>query len=63
MSVAFDETVPLQGLCHEKNNFFGVLFETLKMQKNLITIGVYTESTDMIVKAFKKIIHLVALSL
>jgi hypothetical protein len=33
-----------------------VLFETLKMQKNLKTISAYTESTDLIFKAFKKII-------
>jgi hypothetical protein len=40
-----------------------VLFETLKMQKNVKPIGAYTESTDLIFKAFKKIIHLVTLSL
>jgi hypothetical protein len=40
-----------------------VHFETLKMHKNLKTIGAYTESTDLICKAFKKIIHLVTLSL
>jgi|LakMenEpi03Aug12_release.lakeMendotaPanAssembly.Ray.scaffolds.fasta_scaffold683066_1 hypothetical protein len=33
------------------------------MQKNLKTIGAYTESNDLIFKAFQKIIHLVALSL
>jgi hypothetical protein len=32
-------------------------------EKNLKTIGAYTESTDLIFKTFKKIIHLVALSL
>ncbi len=31
--------------------------------KNLKTIGAYTESTDLIFKAFKQIIHLVTLSL
>jgi hypothetical protein len=33
------------------------------MQQNLKTIGAYTESTDLIFKALKKIIHLVTLSL
>ncbi len=33
------------------------------MQINLKTIGTYTESTDLIFKAFQKIINLVALSL
>jgi hypothetical protein len=33
------------------------------MQKNLKTIGTYTKSTDLIFKAFQKIIHLVTLSL
>jgi hypothetical protein len=33
------------------------------MQKNLKTISAYTESTDLIFKAFNKIIHLVTLSL
>jgi hypothetical protein len=35
----------------------------MKMQKNLKTIIVYTESTDLIFKAFKQIIHLVTLFL
>jgi hypothetical protein len=39
------------------------LYETLKMQKKLKTISAYTESTDLIFKAFKQIIHLVTLSL
>jgi hypothetical protein len=34
-----------------------------KAAKKLKTIGVYTESTDFIFKTFKKIIHLVTLSL
>ncbi len=33
------------------------------MQKNLKTNGAYTESTDLIFKAFKKVIHLVTFSL
>ncbi len=33
------------------------------MQKNFTTIGAYTESTDLIFKGSKKIIHLVTLSL
>jgi len=33
------------------------------MQKNFKTIGAYTENADLIFKAFKKIIHLVTLSL
>jgi hypothetical protein len=33
------------------------------MQINFKTIGAYTESTDLILKAFKQIIHLVTLSL
>ncbi len=32
-------------------------------QKNLTTIGAYTESTDLIFKTFKKIIHPVTQSL
>ncbi len=34
----------------------------MKMQKNL-TIGAYTESTDLIFKIFQKIIHFVTLFL
>jgi hypothetical protein len=33
------------------------------MQKNKKTIGAYAESADLIFKTFKKIIHLVTLSL
>jgi hypothetical protein len=33
------------------------------MQKNLKAIDAYTESTDLIFKAFKQIINFVALSL
>jgi hypothetical protein len=33
------------------------------MQKNVKTIGAYREGTDLIFKDFKKIIHLVTLSL
>jgi hypothetical protein len=33
------------------------------MQKNLKTIAAYTESTDLIFKAFKQMIYLVTLSL
>jgi hypothetical protein len=40
-----------------------VRLDTLKMQKNLKTIGAYTESTDFIYKAYKRIVHLVTLSL
>ncbi len=46
-----------------KQEVLKVLFEKLKMQKNLKNIGPYTESTDFIFNAFKKIIHLVALFL
>jgi hypothetical protein len=38
-------------------------FQDIENAKNLKTIDAYTESTDLILKAFKQIIHLVTLSL
>ena len=35
--------------------------KVLEVAKNFKTIGAYTESTDLIFKAFKQIIHLVTL--
>jgi hypothetical protein len=33
------------------------------MQKKIYTIGAFTESTDLIIRTFKKIIHLMTLYL
>jgi hypothetical protein len=38
-------------------------FRDIEDAKKLKTIGTYTESTDFIFKAFKKVIHLVTLSI
>ncbi len=49
---------------HRSKPELKVLVEILKMQKNLKTIGAFTESTYLIFKAFNlKIINLVILSL
>jgi hypothetical protein len=47
----------------EESRNFKSTFRDIEDAKNLKTVGAYTESTDLIFKAFKKIIHLVTLSL
>ncbi len=47
----------------EASRNFKSTFQDIEDAKNLKTIGAYTENTDLIFKAFKKIIHLVTLSL
>jgi hypothetical protein len=54
---------PLVSVFIEASRNLKRTFQTLKMQKKINTISAYTESTDLIFKAFKTIIHLVTLSL
>jgi hypothetical protein len=55
--------IELVRIFKEATRTLKVVFKTLKMQKNLKIIRAYTENTDLLFKAFKKIIHLVTLFL
>jgi hypothetical protein len=46
-----------------KHELKKVTFSTNKMQNFFKTIGAFTESTDLIIRTFQKIIHLVTLYL